>query len=114
MHKLSRSLLFAGFVAVGGLTACDDTDGTDITPTPNPVVERVVVTPNQANLNVGQTITLVATVEGTNVPNRTVTWSSNNTAIATVNPTTGLVTAVTAGTTTIIARSNQDNSQVGA
>ncbi|WP_373060792.1 Ig domain-containing protein, partial [Gemmatimonas sp.] len=36
---------------------------------------------------------------------RTITWSSSNPAVATVNINSGLVTAVTVGTTTIIATS---------
>jgi uncharacterized protein YjdB len=114
MHKLSRSLLFAGFAAFAGLTACDDTEGGSGTVTPTPQVTGVTVTPLQAELTVGQTITLVATVNGdAGITNRTVTWSSNNTSIATVNPTTGLVTAVAAGQTTIVARSNLDNAGHG-
>ncbi|MEG0276416.1 MAG: Ig-like domain-containing protein [Coprobacillus sp.] len=57
-----------------------------------------------ATLDVGNTITLVATVTPTNVSNKTVNWSSNDTKIATVD-TTGKVTAVAAGTATITAKS---------
>jgi len=46
------------------------------------------------NLCVGSTDTYASTVTGG-------TWSSSNTAVATVNATTGLVTALTAGTATI-------------
>jgi len=52
------------------------------------------------NLNVDQTLQLNATVAPANATNRNVTWSSSNTAVATVNAS-GLVTARAAGTATI-------------
>lgn len=48
----------------------------------------------------GQTETLSATVSPTNASNKSVTWSSNNTAVATVSSA-GVVTAIKAGTATI-------------
>jgi len=63
-------------------------------------VTGVTVSPSTASISVGGTQQLTATVVPTNATNKTVTWSSNNTAIATVN-TSGLVTGVTAGTATI-------------
>lgn len=53
----------------------------------------------------GETRQLTATVQ--NNPNTGVTWSSSNTAVATVSST-GLVTAVAAGTANIVATSNGD------
>ncbi|MCL2425564.1 MAG: Ig-like domain-containing protein [Oscillospiraceae bacterium] len=52
------------------------------------------------NLNVGQTLALTSTVVPANATNRNVTWSSSNTAVATVSAT-GQVTAHTAGTAVI-------------
>ena len=57
-------------------------------------------------LNLGDKRLLTATVEPAGAVNQTVTWSSNNTNVATVNPVIGLVTEVTgisAGTATITA-----------
>ena len=45
------------------------------------------------------TVTLTATVKPDNVADKTVAWTSNNKAVATVNN--GVVTAVAAGTATI-------------
>ncbi|HSQ29801.1 MAG TPA: Ig-like domain-containing protein [Gemmatimonadaceae bacterium] len=62
-------------------------------------VGSVTVTPSPASVIVGQTTQLTATVKDTNglvVTDRTVTWTSSNTAIATVSST-GLVTGVTIG-----------------
>jgi uncharacterized protein YjdB len=51
----------------------------------------------------GQTDTLIATVNPNNAADKTVTWSSSNTAVATVSSS-GVVTAIAAGTATITAR----------
>ena len=73
-----------------------------IDPTPTNV-EVSGVTLNQATLalKTGETGTLTATVQPSNATNKTVTWSSSNTSVATV--TNGTVTAVAEGTATITA-----------
>jgi len=53
-----------------------------------------------ANLKVGGVITLVATISPIDALNKNVTWKSDNTSVATVNST-GKITAVGIGTTTI-------------
>ena len=58
---------------------------------------------------VGHTARFSATVFGIVV--QTVKWSSSNTAVATVDPNTGVVTAVAEGTVTIEATSTVDNTQ---
>src|SRR5207249_583876 len=63
--------------------------------------------PGAASVIVGQTVQLMATLKDArgNVPtDRTVTWSSGDTAVATVNSV-GLVTAKGAGSVTIAAAS---------
>jgi uncharacterized protein YjdB len=70
-------------------------------------VATVTVTPSQLPLSVGQTTQLAATVKdgGGNLLNgRAVSWSSSNTAAATVSSQ-GLVTAVAKGSATITATS---------
>jgi uncharacterized protein YjdB/beta-glucanase (GH16 family) len=66
----------------------------------NVVVTGVTVSPTSASKAVGTTQQLMATVAPTNATNKNVTWSSSNAAVATVNSS-GLVTAVAAGTATI-------------
>lgn len=109
---------FAGLLAVAsvGLTACGDkvtVPGTTTTPA-GTVVHQVTVSPSSASLNVGDKITLGVSVNAdAGVTDRTVVWSSSNSAIATVSAA-GLVTAVAPGTATIVAASNVDRTVTGA
>lgn len=56
----------------------------------------------QKALNVGDTFTITATVKPDNATDKSVTWSSSNTSVATVDEN-GVVTAVSEGTATITA-----------
>ena len=56
-----------------------------------------------ASVAVGATSTLVATIAPANASNKNVTWTSSNTAIATVS-TSGVVTGVAAGSATITVK----------
>ncbi|HEX8695032.1 MAG TPA: Ig-like domain-containing protein [Longimicrobium sp.] len=71
------------------------------------IVGQVVVSPASATINVGQTQQFTATLidlHGNPVTGPTVTWSSSNTAVATIDQT-GLATGVSPGTVTITATS---------
>jgi hypothetical protein len=59
-------------------------------------------------IGIGETATLIPTVQPSNATNKDVTWSSVNTGVATVN-TSGLVTAVAVGTTNITVRTQDGN-----
>ena len=77
-----------------------------ITVAASPVVS-VAVSPTSATLTVGQTVQLGAQprdASGRSLAGRTVTWSTNRSDVATVTST-GIVTAVSAGTATITASS---------
>lgn len=65
-------------------------------------VTGIAVNPASASINAGLTTQLSASVQPSNATNQNVTWSSSNTSVATVN-TSGLVTAIAAGTATITA-----------
>jgi uncharacterized protein YjdB len=70
-------------------------------------VAAVEVTPATATIGTGETVQLTAALEdasGNPLTGRTVTWSSSNDGVATVNAT-GLVTGVAAGPATITATS---------
>ncbi len=78
--------------------------GYDPDPTPTVVrVESVSLNKSLVELNIGGTTTLTATVSPANATNKSVTWTSSNTAIAIVDAT-GKVTAKQAGFTTITVK----------
>lgn len=87
-------------------TAEGKSDAATITVAQAPVAS-VTVTPNPLGMSVGQK-TQLATIlrdsSGNVLTGRTVTWTSSNTAVATVSSA-GEVTAVSAGTTTVTATS---------
>ena len=66
-------------------------------------VESITLDITSAILNTGETLTLIATVKPDNATNKTVTWSSSNSSVATVDAN-GKVTAVAQGTVTITAK----------
>jgi len=73
-------------------------------------VQTIVLNPTSVTLTVGNKQAINATVTldpSSTSTDRGVTWSSSNTAVATVDAT-GTVTAVAAGTATITARANAD------
>ena len=66
-------------------------------------VTGVTVAPTSITIAAGTTTTLTATVAPATATNKAVTWTSSNTAAATVSAT-GVVTGVAAGTSTITVR----------
>jgi hypothetical protein len=111
MHKFSRSLLLAGVMAFGTLTvACDDGDTIVQTETG---VQSITVTPPAATINVGESISLAASVTADANTAKTVTWSTSSAATATVDAT-GKVTGVKAGNVTVTATSTADPSKAAA
>src|SRR5436853_6412711 len=106
---VSSSGLVSG-VTPGSATITATSEGksgtSTITVTPVPVAS-VEVTPATASVQAGQTVQLTATPKDANgapLSGRTVTWSSSNTAVATVSNS-GLVSGVTPGSITISATS---------
>jgi parallel beta-helix repeat protein len=90
-----------------GLTVIDTATSISPAPSPSPTVATIVVTLDVASLQVGQTTQAVAVARdssGNAITNAPITWSSSNTAVATVS-TSGLVTAVAAGSASITATS---------
>ena len=65
-------------------------------------VESVSLDKTEATLEVGETITLIVTVSPDNATDKTVTWSSSDESIATVED--GVVTAIGVGSATITAK----------
>ena len=81
---------------------------------PVPTVSGVTVTPSSLSLDVynNKTGSLSATVNGTNNPSQGVNWTTGNSSVATVNSS-GVVTAVGKGSTTITATSTADGTKSG-
>ncbi len=71
-------------------------------------VTGVSVSPTSGTLSIGQTLGLTETVSPSNATNKTVTWSSSNTGVATVD-TNGMVTAIASGTANVTV-TTQDGS----
>ncbi|MDO4798413.1 MAG: Ig-like domain-containing protein [Coriobacteriales bacterium] len=69
-------------------------------------VTGVTVAPTSATLTVGETKVLTAAIAPDHAVDKTVTWTSSDTGVATVDEKTGEVTAVGAGTATITATAN--------
>ena len=108
-----------GLTASATFTSCDDVLGewsrpAPVTPTEGPSVSVTSITlaPTSLTMNVGDAaVTLTATIAPDNASDKTITWSSDNTAAATVAD--GVVTAVGAGAAIITATAN-DGSGVKA
>lgn len=104
--SVSSSGLVTG-VAAGGpvtITASVATAGDPVTATCSVTVSLIAVTgvsltPTTAALNIGYTTTLVASVAPSNASDNSVTWSTSNSAVATVSN--GVVTGISAGEATI-------------
>ena len=105
----TRAGMPAALVACTAL-ACggDDEPGPVAPPTPTPVATNVEVAPATAELTaLGQTVQLTATVRDQNggvMSGASVTWTSGDAAVATVDAA-GLVTAVATGSAAITATS---------
>ena len=101
----STGLLTGVAVGTATITATAKTssgttsDSVSVTVQPTPVT-GVSLNTQSTSVKEGATLTLVADVVPANASNKNVTWSSNNTAVATVSNT-GVVTGVKAGTATI-------------
>ncbi len=87
--------LICAMACMFGLVACNDEERTT-------AVESVTLNKTELTLEVGDEETLTATVAPDDAMDKTVTWTSDNTAIATVEN--GKVTAVAAGRATITAK----------
>lgn len=71
-------------------------------------LQGISVTPNSASLSVGQSKNIIVYFNPTNATNKSISWSSSNPSVATVNN--GTVTARSSGVTTITVRSAEGKS----
>lgn len=98
-------------VGTATITATSTTDAS-ITASCAVTIQAVAVTgvsinPTSANLQIGGSTDLTYTILPANATDKSVSWSSSNTAVATVND--GHVTALTAGTATITVTTTDGN-----
>jgi alpha-tubulin suppressor-like RCC1 family protein len=116
MPNARRYAAGACALAITLLWGCanDATPPTEPPPPPPPAVATVVISPAAPQLIVGTTATLAATPRdaGGTALTRTVTWRSENATIASVSSS-GVVTAVAVGSTTIVATSDAVSGTVG-
>ena len=100
-HLIDRIVLSKSFNNPTDLslnvTECDGSQTSSNIP-----VDGVDVTPNNTNTILGETVQLSAQIVPSNATNQAFSWSSSNTALATVN-TNGLVTTLGLGSVTISA-----------
>lgn len=108
MKKMLRiAAALAALLAMTNFIGCknDDDDDGDV------AVTDVKITSTVTEVTAGETITLTAEVSPADATDKTVTWSSSDTAIATVDST-GKVTGVAAGTATITAKAGEKTAAV--
>lgn len=81
----------------------------------NPIsVYNVLTSPSQVSLQVGETFQLNAITEPANATDQSVTWISNNPTIASIDATTGLVTANGAGEIDVTVTTNDGGYKASA
>ena len=101
--KVLAGILMAGFMF--GFAACKtETDSTV-------AVEKIEITSTVKEVTEGEKITLTATVSPENATNKTVTWSSSDTTVATVDEN-GVVTGVKTGKATITAKAGEKSTTI--
>ena len=108
MKKMLRiAAALAALLAMTNFIGCknDDDDDGDV------AVTEVKITSTVTEVTAGETITLTAEVLPADATNKTVTWTSSDTAIATVDST-GKVTGVAAGTAKITAKPEKKQLQL--
>lgn len=104
-----------GTATITATSSFDDTKSDSVTVTVNPLPAVTLVEIDQATpaTAIGGTVTLTATVTAVGGANESVTWTSGDEAIATVDAD-GVVTGVASGTVAITATSDFDNSVSGS
>ena len=101
--KTFKALTFIAFAAVVCSCGGGKEDKPDGPITPSVVaVSSVTLSKTEAELVIGNTLQLTATVSPSNATEKNVTWNSSNATVAAVTPT-GLVTAKAEGTANITA-----------
>jgi|GEM_PF-1179288 len=101
---ITASSLEGGKTDVITITVTDDSTDGDTTPPDTISVTGINISTANTTLNIDQTRPLSSTISPSDATNKNVSWSSNNTNIATVNNL-GVVSAIAAGTAIITVTS---------
>lgn len=91
----------SGYAQIYGAEIIVDYDSTPIS------VTDVSLDKHSDSIEIDATTTLTATISPSNATNKSVTWTSSNTSVATVSN--GVVTGISTGTTTITVRTTDGN-----
>jgi len=76
-------------------------------------VSGITVTADSSSIGIGTTLQMEAAVAPLDATNNTVLWSVNDPAVATINATSGLLTAVSEGTVTVTATAGDGSGVTG-
>jgi hypothetical protein len=109
MRRFQRTLVAVIIAPLLTLAACGDED-TPTGPAKVPEVHSVTVAPQTVTMRIGENVVLLATVEADSGADKTVTWQSIDPRRVTVSAT-GILTAVSAGTGIVIAKSVADTTK---
>ncbi len=71
-----------------------------------------ITLPESKTINIGDTTTLSLGVQPADASDQSVTWRTSDSAVASIDTTTGLITGAAKGTVTITARSNDNSNAV--
>jgi uncharacterized protein YjdB len=100
MRAILRHTLLIASIPIVLFTACDGGSATDPPASPPPPAVGITISPDTAEIRVGETVTLSGTV--VNSTNTAVSYSTSNAQVAAVSSS-GVVTGVSAGSATITA-----------
>jgi uncharacterized protein YjdB len=105
MRQLRSFISNAACLTIGLVASLSCTTSTDPTP-----IASILLSPNIDSVEIGGTfggwVVIVKDAQGRTLEGRQLAWESRNTTVATVDPTTGLVTGVGFGETAIIAKAD--------
>jgi uncharacterized protein YjdB len=105
MRKIRSLLSSAACLTIGLAASLSCTTSTDATP-----IASILLSPNLDSIEIGGTfdgwVVILKDRNGLTLEGRQLMWESRNTTVATVDPTTGVVTGVGFGETAIIAKAD--------
>ena len=106
---MTTLMLTLAVCSIFGLTACggNNDNGNNIGGANSTIaVTSVTLNRSSVNLKIGDTVSLYKTIYPSNATDKSVTWNSSNTSVATVSN--GTVTAKSEGSTTITVRTSNN------